>query len=374
MTTLGLTGAGGFLGMHMRSSLLSFCDEVDVRLADRSTFADPARLDAFVGKCDAIVHVAGVNRGDDRDVEAGNTGLAHELVAAMRRSGRFPDVVYANSIQADRDTPYGRGKARAAEVLASETAAAGAGFVDVRLPNLFGEWGRPYYNSVVATFTHQLARGETPTVHEDRELLLMHAQDACVILARAARLSRSDVPPPEPVRVSVRELREVLSTQARTYLARGQMPALRTRLEVDLFNTLRFAALPGSVRHGIVTHADRRGIFFEALRHDCAGQVSVSTTMPGVVRGDHFHHRKVERFVVVSGRARIRIRQLFSTAVWEIGVDSGEPAAVDIPTLHPHALINVGTDELVTLIWSNDQFDPDTPDTISAPVDTVEAG
>ena len=189
-----VTGAEGFLGWHARARAHAEGGPTTVPIG-RTAFADVAALDQAIRGCDAVVHTAGVNRGDDTAVENGNAQLAHVLVSALRRTGSGATVVYANTTHADRDTPYGRGKARAATVLQGWADEAGARFVDVRLPNLFGEHGRPDYNSVVATFCRRLADDGIPHVTGDAEINLLHVQAAAAHLLAAAR---GGMPAPGP--------------------------------------------------------------------------------------------------------------------------------------------------------------------------------
>jgi UDP-2-acetamido-2,6-beta-L-arabino-hexul-4-ose reductase len=335
-----MTGASGFLGWHTRVLART--------LPDVSVAAVPD-LDG----ADRVLHLAGVNRGN---VQL-NVDLARALTAGLRRCATPPKVVvYANSVQAGNGTPYGDAKAAAAEELAAATEWSGSTFVDLRLPNLFGEHGRPHYNSVVATFCRVLADGGQPRVDEDRELELLHATDAAALL-----LGR---PAGAPVRRTVTSLAARLREFATLYRT-GELPDLRDRFDVRLFNTYRshaFAELPVPVR------GDARGELFEAVRAHSGGQAFVSTTRPGATRGEHFHLAKVERFLVLRGEAEIRLRRLLHDEVVRIRVSGAEPTIVDMPTMWAHSITNVGDDDLLTMFWANDLFDPANPDTYAEAV------
>lgn len=170
-------------------------------------------------------------------------------------------------------------------------------------------------------------------------------------------------------RLSVSEALSTLERLARPYLCDGSFPEMRDRFETRLFNLFLDHLHPAKCPRSLVTHTDPRGTFFETVRAGSRGQASVSTTGPGVTRGDHFHFDRVERFVVASGQAVIRIRRLFTTRTHEFAVSGRTPAAVDIPTLHTHNITNTGDGELVTMFWGNDHFDPDRPDTVPLPVE-----
>lgn len=360
MTRVAMTGAHGFLGWHTRCAARAAGAEVTpIALGDR--YEVEAAALALEGAARAI-HLAGVNRAAEEEVRDGNIRFAEQLAEALRRADDPPPVVvFANSTQAMNDSVYGRAKAAAARILEDAAAAIDAEYVDVVLPNLFGEHGRPFYNAVTATFSHLLAEGGEPTVDGDKMLTLLHAQDAADLLLGSAPVSRQSG---LEQHTTVSELLETLSGYATIY-RRGEIPALATTFERDLFNTYRSYTFPAHAPVALQRHADARGAFFEIIRsHGGTAQSSFSTTVPGVTRGDHFHRRKVERFTVLSGRGRIRLRRLFTADVVEFEVDGDAPAAVDMPTMWAHHITNVGDEMLYTSFWTDDIFDPANPDTI----------
>ncbi|NYG54696.1 UDP-2-acetamido-2,6-beta-L-arabino-hexul-4-ose reductase [Nocardioides perillae] len=311
---------------------------------------------------DTVLHVAGVNRaGSDAEVERGNLDAAASLAAAVRETGRPVDVVYANSIQAQLDNAYGRGKSAAAALLSQAVAASGGRFADLLLPNLFGEHGRPGYNSFVATFAHEVAAGRRPTVTGDREVPLLHAQRAAAeLIGSIGRTERRTVAG-EPRGIS--EVLGLLEQTHALYATRGEVPPLPGKFEVDLFNTYRAAAFPQMWPLTPQVHADPRGELFETLRsHGGTGQAFVSTTRPGQSRGDHYHLNKVERFFIVRGEAEISLRRLLHDDVVTFRLSGERPSFVDMPTLWVHAIRNVGDDDLVTMFWADQLLDPESPD------------
>ena len=352
-----LTGAGGFLGWHVRvlARALGLPDPIVI---DRDMLADPQRLAAAVDGADRVIHLAGVNRGEPTEVAEGNVVLARQLAAGLRACATPPKkVVFANSIQAGNGTPYGDGKATAGVLLAETMRWFGSEFEDVLLPNLFGEHGRPRYNSVIATFCRMLADGGTPEVTGDRNLDLLHVTDAAAILL--GTLDGED--PVWPIRRSVRELADQLTAIAEIYRT-GEIPPLRDRFDVRLFNTYRSHLEPAPIP--LTRHSDARGGLVEAVKvHGGGGQTFCSSTVPGVTRGQHFHLSKVERFVVVRGEAEICMRRMLHDEVLRFRVSGDEPVIVDMPTMWAHNIANVGDGELTTLFWSNELFDPARPDT-----------
>lgn len=369
---IAITGGHGFLGWHAACRLRAVHGVEAVRLG-REELDDDAALDAALATCDGVLHLAGVNRASsEAAVEQGNLAAAQQLAAGLRRQQRPIDVSYANSIQAELDNPYGRGKAVAAEVLRAVTENTGGSLADVLLPNLFGEHGRPGYNSFVATFAHEVARGKEPTITGDRRLPLLHAQAAAEVLISGLGTSGRLLPAAEER--GVVEVLQLLKEFHDLYAVRGEIPPLTDDFRIDLFNTYRAAAFPDMWPLSPQVHRDDRGNLFEAVRaHGGTGQAFVSTTRPGRMRGDHYHLRKVERFFVVRGQAEISLRPLLhdDSAILRFGVDGDQPSFIDMPTLWVHNIRNVGEEDLVTLFWADQLLDPDHPDQYAEKVEVA---
>ncbi|WBB69865.1 NAD-dependent epimerase/dehydratase family protein [Micromonospora sp. WMMD812] len=366
MLRLAVTGAGGFLGWHVRV-LLRALGWPEPTVLTRSDLADPAVLAARVDGVDRVLHLAGVNRGEPAEVAAGNVQLAAQLAEGLKHCANPPArVVYANSVQAGNGSPYGDSKAAAARLLADT----GVDLDNVLLPNLYGEHGRPYYNSAVATFCRVLAEGGRPEVHADRELGLVHVTDAAARLAGVPAGGSWD-PAMPALRISVRDLVGRLTEVAATYRT-GEIPSLVDRHDVRLFNTYRSHCFPAHYPLPLPRRGDARGELVETVKaHGGAGQTFCSTTRPGITRGEHFHLAKVERFVVLRGSAEISLRRVGDTEVLRFPVRGEEPVLVDMPTMWVHKLVNTGPDELVTMFWTNELFDPDRPDTWPEPVEAA---
>ena len=356
-----ITGGRGFLGWHTACRLRSRRG-IEPVLVARPVFSAPTLVD-IVADTDVILHLAGVNRASsDEIVEAENVELASILGDAIKQAGRPVHVVNANSVQSLLDNAYGRGKARAAAVLSAAVDAVDGSLTDVLLPNLFGEHGRPHYNSFVATFCHELARGGTPRVTGDREIGLLHAQAAAEMLICAAEDRATGTVQTEAEYHRVSEVLARLERFKACY-DRGEVPALTDRFSIDLFNTYRSYTFPDAFPFVPPVHSDARGDLFEVVRsHGGTGQMFVSTTVPGATRGDHYHLRKVERFFVVKGEAEIALRRLYDEEVVRFRLSGDRPSFVDMPTMWAHNVKNVGTEELVTVFWSDQLLDPDDPD------------
>lgn len=353
-----LTGADGFLGWHLRCRLHALTDHDVVPVGRR----DWDRLGEMVARSDVVVHLAGVNRGRPDDVEGGNVALARDLATHVRAEGGRVAVLYANSIHAGADTPYGRGKAAAGRLLADAASDTSGGLVDVRLPNLFGEHGRAGYNSFVATFARAVQDGVPVTV-DDRQVELLHAQRAAQFLIDHLCDTESAVLRPAGRASTVREVLTTFEGFEEVYRG-GDVPPLTSGFLLELFNTYRAACFPGRCPIPLVRRDDERGHLVEVVRaHGGQGQTFVSVTRPGVVRGEHFHLRKLERFVVVDGQARISLRRLFSDEVVDFDVSGDQPCVVDMPTMWVHNIQNTGERDLTTVFWTQELFDPADTDT-----------
>jgi UDP-2-acetamido-2,6-beta-L-arabino-hexul-4-ose reductase len=366
-----MTGASGFLGWHVRV-LVRALGWPEPTVLGRADLADPALVAARLSGADRLLHLAGVNRGDPVDVASGNVELASALARGLRRCAVPPKtVVFANSVQAGNGTPYGDSKAAACATLARQ-ADGNSVFVDARLPNLYGEHGRPFYNSVVATFSHLLADGGEPEVRDDRELSLVHAGDAAARLIDAPPGDGWDAAMPA-TRTGVRALADRLKTFATLYRS-GEIPPLLDRHDVRLFNTYRSHCFPGHYPLPLARHGDLRGELVEVVKaHGGGGQTFVSTSRPGITRGEHFHLTKVERFAVLRGSAEIGLRRVGHREVVRFAVSGDHPTVVDMPTRWVHKITNTGPDELLTLFWANETFDPARPDTYPEPVEEPAA-
>jgi UDP-2-acetamido-2,6-beta-L-arabino-hexul-4-ose reductase len=362
-----VTGAAGLIGWHAHARLhAANCAagfkgaalQYDIAALDHASFADDAHLRAVVTGADAVLHFAGVNRATDDEVEAANPAIAVRLIAACEAVGAKPHVVYANSTHASSDTPYGRSKRIAGEKLG----AFAPRYTNLILPHIFGEGARPYYNNVTATLIDQIIAGKDVTVNPDGRVFLVHAGVAAQAAIDAVLAGTVGEVRPGPREMRVPDLLAQLQGFHDLY-TRNIYPAFADDFDVALFNTYRAATYPGGWPRPLKLNTDARGTLFEAAKGGSGGQTFLSTTKPGVTRGDHFHLHKVERFLVVQGQATIRIRKVLTGDVWEYNVTGDAPAPVDMPTLHTHSIENTGYGDLLTLFWTHDQFDSAKPDT-----------
>ncbi len=359
---IGITGAYGQFGWHLRCRLF-IEKEIEVVCAGREVFADAAKLQDFVTGLDGIIHLAGVNRAkEETEIAAANPALANQLIKALEAADSKAHIIYASTTHIDNDNVYGRSKKQAGLLLEEYAQKSGALFSDFVFPHLYGENGTPHYNSAVTTFGWQIANGEKPSVHGDGQVELLHFNDASSLILTALEQGTTGQTRPKGQKISVREVADRMIALAAYYQSQI-VPDLRDPLDLRLFNVYRGFLYPKNYPVSLVTHTDDRGSLTETVKTDNGGQTFFSTTKPTITRGNHFHFHKVERFLVVKGKARISLRKMFTDEVQDFIVSGDDLGYIDMPTLHTHEITNIGDEELVTLFWSHEIYDPENPDT-----------
>jgi len=362
-----VTGAAGFIGKNLTVHL----NEHEQLLALAfSRFNTGEELQELVYKSDVIVHLAGENRPqDDSAFELVNTGLTQLLCDAIRSSGRKIPLMLASSTQADQDSLYGKSKLgaeKAVEELASQT---NNPIYIYRLPNVFGKWCRPNYNSVVATFCHNIVH-ELPIQVNDPDLLLrlVYVDDVVADFLRVIkktsheRVSRPIIKP--EYSISLGEIAEQIKA------FRGCRSSLISELVGEgllraLYATYISYLIPEQFSYSLNQNVDERGVFVEMLKTKNSGQFSYFTAHPGVTRGGHYHHSKSEKFLVIMGEARFGFRNIFTDESCELFTSGHQPRIVDTIPGWSHDITNVGKEEMVVMLWANEIFDPNNPDTIA---------
>jgi UDP-2-acetamido-2,6-beta-L-arabino-hexul-4-ose reductase len=359
-----VTGARGFIGRNLVAHLEL---RPDLQVSAIAHDAASGALARAVAAADAVVHLAGVNRAaDDESFDRGNRRSTADLCAAVTAAGRPIPVLLASSTQAGRDTPYGRSKLAAEEALHALERATRSPALVFRLPNVFGKWCRPDHNSVVATFCHKLTRGLPIRIDDPAaELALVHVDDVVERLI-AALDGRRDAGPLQQVgpveRITVGELARTLTgyRDSRETLLLGQVGSGLGRA---LYSTYVSYLPPSAFAYPLRERRDARGAFVEVLRTAGSGQFAFLSAHPGATRGGHYHHTKTEKFLVVAGTARFRFHDILTGERHELTVDGSRPQVVETVPGWSHDLTNVGTDELLVLVWANENFEPARPDT-----------
>jgi UDP-2-acetamido-2,6-beta-L-arabino-hexul-4-ose reductase len=367
MMKIGITGQTGFIGTHLYNFLGLRKDEV-IRIPFKDDyFSDQIKLEAFVEQCDTIVHLAALNRHNDaQTIYDTNIGLVRKLIEALESTGSKPHLLFSSSTQEERDNNFGRSKRDGRELFANWAEKNGALFTGLIIPNVFGPFGMPYYNSVVATFSHQLTHNEVPKIEVDSQLKLIYIGDLVRFIYHSIhnKICEKELRVPHMNEIKVSEILSRLQNFKSLWFEQGIFPDLNDPFNRNLFNTFvcyidHASYFPYKLKQSI----DERGSFVETVKLNSGGQISFSTTKPGITRGNHFHTRKAERFAVIKGKALIQLRKIGTDKVLNFELNGADPAYVDMPVWYTHNITNTGDEELYTIFWINEFFNPDDPDT-----------
>ena len=370
MTRIGITGQSGFIGTHLYNMISLYNEKYELVPWDDINFENVDKLKLFVKKCDVIIHLAAVNRHSDPQVIYDtNIKLVKQLIDSLEATGKKAHVIFASSTQEERDNPYGRSKKEGRMLFTDWAERSGGRFTGIVIPNVFGPFGKPYYNSVVATFCHQLTQDETPKIYVDGKLKLIYVgdlvQEILIILKNKNEVGGlKTVPVSHTSEKKVSELLAMLNAFKSEYYEKGIFPDLSDTFTRNLFNTfICYIDHDKFFPFHLKLNTDERGSFVETVKLQSGGQVSFSTTKPGITRGNHFHTRKAERFAVIKGKARIEFRRIGTDKVHTFDLSGAKPSFVDMPVWYTHNITNTGDDEMYTIFWINELFDPDDPDT-----------
>jgi UDP-2-acetamido-2,6-beta-L-arabino-hexul-4-ose reductase len=364
-----VTGAAGFVGKNL-SERLRELGRHRITLITRSS--DARETATALTSADFLFHLAGVNRPrDDAEFVSGNAGLTQSLCDALLAAGRGTPVAYASTTQAQFENPYGRSKRAAEEVLLRYSQAAAAPVYLLRLTNIFGKWCRPHYNSVVATFCHQVARGLPIRINDAAApLTLIHIDDVVAAFLRllgSAPAASGYVESGPVYHTTVGEVAQALQEFAASR-ASLVSPRVGSGFVRALYSTYVSYLPPRSFAYDVPVRTDPRGEFVEMLKTPDCGQFSYFTARPGVTRGEHYHHTKTEKFLVIQGTARFGFRNLDTGEAHVLTARGGEGRIVETIPGWVHNITNVGDDELVVMLWANEIFDRTHPDTLAMKV------
>jgi len=361
-----ITGSSGFVGRNLIAELRSKGYE-ELYLYDIDT--DPQLLDEYTKDCGFVFHLAGVNRPKEVDeFMQGNFGFTDTLLASLKRNNNTCPVLITSSIQAELDNPYGRSKKAGEDLLFGYAQETGSLVYVFRLPNVFGKWSRPNYNSAVATFCYNIAR-DLPIMVNDPEVVMSLVYIDDVVQAFLAALKGDVTKENEFCKVctvhTVKLGRIVeLLRQFRDSRTSLSVPDMSDGFEKVLYSTYLSYLPDNQFSYPLRMNIDNRGSFTEILRTAERGQFSVNISKPGITKGNHWHHTKCEKFLVVSGQALIQFRKIGTQEINDYHVSGERLEVVDIPPGYTHNITNEGEGELVTFMWANEPYNPDRPDTI----------
>ena len=363
-----ITGSDGFIAKNF---IVRLGELEDFEVVTFSRQTPVLQLPELVSGIDAVVHLAGVNRPPSpEEFVLGNTGLTQGLCQALLECGRHVPVIFTSSTQAELDNPYGKSKLDAEHALRDYAAQAEASVYIYRLPNVFGKWCRPNYNSAVATFCHNIARGLPIQINDSNAALSLVYVDDVVdefirVLKDKPQFEASEFGiVPTQYQTTVGELAQQLEAfrDSRHSLISEKVGV---GLVHALYSTYMSYLSPDAFAYEVPKFGDPRGVFVEMLKTQDSGQFSFFTAHPGITRGGHYHHSKTEKFLVIKGQARFGFRHILTNETYELFTSGEQPMIVDTIPGWSHDITNVGEEEMIVMLWANEIFDREYPDTIA---------
>ncbi|EGT0695834.1 polysaccharide biosynthesis C-terminal domain-containing protein [Clostridium perfringens] len=370
-----VTGAKGFIGKNLVSTL-DREDKYEIICIDRENSKE--ELEKGVLNSDFIVHLAGINRPkNEEEFFEGNTGLTEEIIEILKKNNKNTSILITSSIQADLDNAYGQSKKGAEEALIKYMADTKGNVFIFRLPNVFGKWCRPNYNSAIATFCHNIARGEEVWISDPtKEMTLVYIDDVVRNIKNVIDNEENYIPGYQNVdiehKATLGEIVDLINSfkESRKSL---MIPNMENELTKKLYSTYLSYLPEKDFSYPLKMNVDNRGSFTEFIKSKDRGQVSVNISKPGITKGNHWHDTKNEKFLVVSGEGVIKFRKVDSEEIIEYKVSGEKLEVVDIPVGYTHSIINTGERDMVTIMWVNEIFNTEKPDTIYLEVENEKA-
>lgn len=360
-----ITGSNGFVGKNLKEDMKSTTEHV-IYEVNRQTSA--SELEKALLEADFVVHLAGVNRPkDDSEFKEGNVDFLSQVLEILKRNSKKPTILLSSSIQASNDNPYGKSKREGEEVLRRFSKENQNEVYIYRLPNLFGKWCKPNYNSVIATFCHKITHDEEIQINDRNVVLSLNYIDDVIEEFKNAieghpHIENGVPTVPNVFKVTLGEIADLLYKFKKTREDR-KLPKLDDLFEKDLYSTYLSYLPKDEFSYPLIMHKDDRGSFTEFIKSPDRGQVSVNISKPGIAKGDHWHHTKNEKFLVVYGQGVIRFRKIGEDEIIEYFVSGDKLEVVDIPVGYTHNIENLGDTDMVTIMWVNEMFDPNKADT-----------
>ena len=365
-----VTGAKGFIGKNLSLWLQNAGYEVLPYEVD----SDPSELEWMLKEADFIFHLAGINRPlKPEEFIDGNVNFTKRLLDLASKVESYAPIVFSSSTQAEKDNPYGLSKKAAEDLLFKHSKANGTPVYVYRLYNVFGKWCRPSYNSVIATWCYNIAHDLPVEINESAPPIdFIYIDDVCreflEVLQKRPEPSLKPIYPKHKDTESLKDILQALRS-FKEIPADLLTPDLKPGFYKNLYSTYLTYLEPASFLYPLHPHADERGSFTEAIKSLDRGQVSINVAHPGIVKGNHYHMSKTEKYLVLKGKCRIKMRKLGSNEVFSFDVDGDHPMIVDIIPGYTHSIETLGNEDSITLMWASELFDPENPDTIYCPVE-----
>ncbi len=361
-----VTGSKGFIGTNLIVELRSQGYD---NILEYDLNSDPIQLEKYCQKAEFIFHLAGVNRPKNpAEFQKGNYGFTLTILEMLEKHQNSCPIMLASSVQADMNNPYGRSKLAGEKLLLDFKEKMGTPILIYRFPNVFGKWSKPNYNSAVATFCYNVARSIPIEVHDpDQSISLVYIDDLIDEMLYVLEGSRHPVEDdyysvPTVYKCTVGKIARLIKTFAANR-EQCKVANLADELEKKIYSTYLSFLPKDEFSYELKMNKDDRGSFTEFIKTEERGQFSVNISKPNIVKGNHWHHTKTEKFLVVSGEAVIRFRKVNEDEILEYHVNGDKLTVVDIPPGYTHNIENTGSTELVTIMWANENYDPEKPDT-----------
>jgi UDP-2-acetamido-2,6-beta-L-arabino-hexul-4-ose reductase len=360
-----ISGHNGFLGKHLRRKLKTISSTLNIDFLTKSDFDSEKKLTKKIGSEDIIFHFAGINRAKTSEIVYEKNKLINSSLSRALDNANFKGkLIFTSSIQESINNPYGNSKKEARLNFKKQSKKIGYKFYGILTPNVFGPFCRPNYNSFISTFSKILIDGESPKLIEDKKISLIYVSDfidkIVSLISKDSEVNIEDI----TYETNVSSVLSKLEIFNDIYFKKGKIPDLNNHFDISLFNTFR-----SYINHKKyfpifhIMHNDERGSFSELVRSYSKGQTSFSTTKKNVVRGNHYHTRKIERFSVISGKAKIEIREILSDNIISYVFDGNTPSYIDMPIWYTHNIKNIGSDDLLTMFWVNEHYEDNDSDT-----------
>ena len=368
---LAITGQDGFIGYHLYNTLKFKYSSYEVLDFKSTLFKDEEALDSLVSNLDIIVHLAGVNRSaSESDILDKNLFLTQQLVGSIERTNFNGKLIFASSIKRNESNAYGKSKRLSSELFLKASKENHFTFINLVIPNVFGPFCKPNYNSFVATFCYNSINNLKNTIKDNNQVPLLYVDSLInIIIDKLSINSSSEFLVNEDLKIAVEDVNNLIDDFKETYFKKGNIPELNTSFKTNLFNTFHSYIEPDNYfprKHNLIS--DERGSFSEILQASTKGQISYSCTVPNFIRGNHFHTRKIERFSVLEGEALIEMRKIGTDKVFSFKLSGNKPSYVDMKIWYTHNIKNIGNTNLITLFWINEFFKVEDPDTFSEKV------
>ena len=364
---IGITGQDGFIGYHLSQTIKYKFEKYKIIPFEKSFFGNSNLLNSFVSSCDVIVHLAGVNRSkSNEEVYTSNIQFNSALKEALINSSFKGHLIFASSFQEDSGSLYGKAKKESRVFLEQTISELGGKFTGLIIPNVFGPFCKPNYNSFIATFCSRILVDQNPKIIKDSKVPVIYIENLVNQIVKNIQSDNQDKLSNIhfDIEIRVSEVLKILNQFKVSYLKGNTLPLFANSFEFDLFNTFRsYINLEKNYPSLLNRHSDERGFFSEILKTEIGGQVSYSTTLPGITRGNHFHTRKIERFTVLKGEAKISLRKIGSEKIYDFFLSGDLPSYIDMPIWFTHSITNIGNEPLITSFWINEPYNPEDSDT-----------